>query len=121
MKQPDPDQSEAAVRCLRTLAKLDPDRAQSRNDVGFNGSDSARGHQLARLPLTTPQHYAEARRMIWTYRRQLPEADVKIVYRDYPTPCPIGIDDLVVDEPVATPSSFEGVRDHKIDDDVIDF
>jgi SWI/SNF-related matrix-associated actin-dependent regulator 1 of chromatin subfamily A len=47
---PENPREEWALRALITLNQLDPDMARSRNDVGFNGSDSGYGHVLgARL------------------------------------------------------------------------
>lgn len=36
-----------ACQALITLARLDPDKAGAKNDVGFNGTDSGFGHSLA--------------------------------------------------------------------------
>lgn len=38
-----------ANQALVTLAGLDPDHAGERNDVGFNGTDTKRGHRYARI------------------------------------------------------------------------
>jgi len=43
---PETPREEWALRALITLNHLDPDMARSRNDVGFNGSDSGYGHVL---------------------------------------------------------------------------
>ena len=46
-KAPRNAREEWACRALVTLARLDPDRAGAKNDVGFNGTDTGFGHSLA--------------------------------------------------------------------------
>ena len=56
------------------LSGLDPDRAASRNDMGWNGLDGEFGHKLAQLPWSswTPTMMAAARKLLLKYHRQLP-------------------------------------------------
>jgi len=74
---------------LLTLAGLDPDRAGTRNDAGFNGTDTGFGHALAecikdRAGLTDAQ-FKSARSMCVKYHRQIgkcPEDDPRCVLHE---------------------------------------
>ena len=66
-----PEQVAVAHRCLQVVAGLDPDRASSRNGVGFSGSDGQWGHELAQAASLSPKQAAHAARLAWKYKGQL--------------------------------------------------
>lgn len=86
MRQPELDQIHSALKCLKILAGLDGDYASQNNDIGFNKADTSRGHFLARKETLTLWEFIEAKRYVWTYRRQLPADLIEIVYRGYTKP-----------------------------------
>lgn len=57
---------------LRFLAAHDPDRAGERNHVGFNGTDTRRGHELAEKQSLTRFDAVCGRKLLRKYHRQLP-------------------------------------------------
>lgn len=64
------DQIQAIHQALRTIASMDVDGARLRNDVGFNGTDTRFGRELAARDRLSPRQAAVAMRMIRKYRRQ---------------------------------------------------
>ena len=64
---------EWALRALITLNRLDPDRANSRNDVGFNGADTGYGHHLGGRMFEglTDSEWAASAAMCTKYWRQV--------------------------------------------------
>lgn len=73
------EQSGPTLRAaLAALASRDEDHASNRNEIGFNGADSAFGHALAEKPEKwwTPRMQAAAYRMLAKYRRQLLEMGI---------------------------------------------
>lgn len=72
-----PAQAAAVHANLRLLAGLDPDRAFSKNDVGFNRADGALGHALADLATLTPRQAVLGRLLAQGYLRQLGEERVR--------------------------------------------
>lgn len=73
----------AILECLRILARLDPDHADHRNDVGFSAADSRRGHQLAALPALLADDAIEGLDLVLRHWRQLP-ADLVAAARRQP-------------------------------------
>ena len=71
---------------LRILARLDPDHADHRNDVGFSASDSRRGHELAALPSLSNEEATQGLDLVTRYWRQLPPDVVAAARRRAPRP-----------------------------------
>ena len=68
------EQSSGIHDCLRLLARLNPDHAAQRNEMGFNRVDTRIGMELASLPSLSPKQAALGLTIIRKYHRQLPEA-----------------------------------------------
>lgn len=66
-------QRRVARASVLQLAGDDPDRARTRNAIGFSQADHALGHALAGLPESawTAEHYATAARIASRYPRQI--------------------------------------------------
>lgn len=75
-----PEQILAVHDCLRLLAGMDVDRAQVRNDEGFNRFDGVFGHSLAERSSLTPAQAVAGRQLIRKYRRQLPSGLYELVF-----------------------------------------
>jgi hypothetical protein len=60
-----------AIEGLRQLAANDPDRAQVKNEIGFNAADGGIGHAIARLGDLTDQEWRLAVRIAWHYPGQI--------------------------------------------------
>lgn len=70
-----PDTDDPLLIALRILAGNDPDFAQQRNNIGFNGSDANMGHSLANFPYLSEKQKYRARKILKKYHRQIP-ADI---------------------------------------------
>ena len=68
-----PEQQAAIHDCLRILAGV-CDGAFSRDDIGFNGVDTAFGHSLAAQDSLSPKQAFFGQKIIRKYHRQLPAA-----------------------------------------------
>ena len=79
---------DATLKCLRTLAALDPDRADFRNQRGFSASDSRRGHQLAALDALDDHELDEGRALVARYSGQLSSTLVRAALPPPPPPPP---------------------------------
>jgi len=71
------DRHVALIRGLRQLARLDPDHARARNNIGFSAQWSEAGHRLAQLDALTPRQAVLAARICLTHHRQLPDEVVE--------------------------------------------
>ena len=58
---------------LKVMAGYDTDRARTRNGAGFNKFDSFMGHRLAAEGSLSPRAAGIAKRLLYKYRRQIPE------------------------------------------------
>lgn len=68
-----PPATVAAVhRCLCILAGMDGDRAQQRNDAGYNKYDSQIGNSLAERDSLSPKQAILGQKIVRKYHRQLP-------------------------------------------------
>ena len=65
------DEKKELLRQVQLLASYDADRAQARNDVGFNRFDSKFGHELAKLDSLSDKQAYFAEKLVHKYRRQL--------------------------------------------------
>lgn len=110
------DHGDPIVRGILLLAGLDPDRASTQNEMGFNSYDGDFGHKLADAPSWTPKMRYAAWRMIAKYRRQLTDAGID--YDKIPEP-PTGIESVVPviassAAPAPKPTNLIEVTDGKI-------
>ena len=72
------DQRRAAHEALRFLAARDNDHASFENGVGFSGTDTMIGNDLAARPFLSPKQAALARKIVAKYRNtQLPQSIVE--------------------------------------------
>jgi len=69
---------------LASLAAHDPDRASSRNDVGFSQAHTHLGHALLKMPLECwdAQAVQAARGLCWHYRKQLQAEGINLSLSD---------------------------------------
>jgi len=68
-----PDVKRLVLRGLRMLSQMDADRASRQDAKGFSKWDSPVGHRLAGCETLTNREAAFGLRMIYRYRRQIPE------------------------------------------------
>lgn len=75
------------LQAVQLLTGRDQDQAEEQNGIGWNGSDTHRGHRLAERPWErwTPSMKAEAVELLRKYRRQLAGAgiDYDALVREY--------------------------------------
>jgi hypothetical protein len=71
------DRHTVLLRGLRQLARLDPDHARARNNIGFSAHWSEAGHRLAQLSALTPRQAVLAARICVTHHSQLPDEVVE--------------------------------------------
>ena len=67
-----PSTNDPILVALRILAGNDPDFAQQRNNIGFNGSDATIGHSLANFPYLSEKQQWRAKKILKKYNRQIP-------------------------------------------------
>lgn len=75
------EQIAAIHQGVRLLSAWDPDRALSRNDIGWNAVDGKLGHALAALPALTALQATLGKKLLAKYRRQLGETHAVIFGR----------------------------------------
>jgi len=74
----DPDHIVTVMRALRTVAGV-CDGAHAKDNVGFNGCDTAFGRALAAQPTLTPRQAFVAAKMLIKYRRQIGDETIELL------------------------------------------
>lgn len=72
---------DALKKMAQFLAGRDWDHAREKNDVGFNGTDTAFGHVLADAQFWSRKMARIAKKLLKKYHKQLPEELYQIVYK----------------------------------------
>lgn len=80
-----PAQVKAIHSALQDLAFNDPDKAKSKNDVGFNGLDSMIGHSLAGQAYLTPKQAALGMKILKKYHGQVNVAHYVTIFGTHPS------------------------------------
>ena len=79
-KYVDDKKAEPVLQALRLLSDMDGDYARTKNDAGFNKTDTSIGHSFAEKTHLTIKQYEIAKKILKKYHKQIPEELMQEIY-----------------------------------------